>query len=120
MGSRLSPAARSLIRRHVHSVGELDLLVLLHAERDRTWSEEEICVALGCPPSWAAAQLKRMERAGFVRHDGDRWRFAAATPELEKATEEVGDAYRRHRRDVVRFVFATPSGKDKRLQRRPA
>lgn len=116
----MSPAARALIRRHVRSVGELDLLVLLHAERERSWSAEEICAELGCPPGWAATQLSAMERAGLVQRDGDRWRFAVATTALEQVTEEISEAYRLHARELVRFVFATAGRSDKHARRRSA
>jgi hypothetical protein len=111
VSSRLSPDVRTLIRRHVHSVGELELLMLLHAERDRSWSVAEICDALACPPSWAAAKLDGMSDAGLVQAAGTTWRFAPATSELEHTTAALQEAYRLHSRDVVRFVFAAP-GRD--------
>lgn len=111
VSSRLPPAVRTLIRRHVHSVGELELLMLLHAERDRPWGVDDICEALACPPSWAEAQLEAMEDAGLVGRAGSEWRYAPATAELEQATDALQEAYRLQSRDVVRFVFATP-GRD--------
>jgi hypothetical protein len=102
---------RTLIRRHVHSVGELELLVMLHAERDRSWNVPDICEALGCPPSWADAQLEAMARAGLLECTDGKWRFSPATRELEQGTEALQDAYRLQSRDVVRFVFSTP-GRD--------
>jgi DNA-binding IclR family transcriptional regulator len=103
----LSPAVRTLIRRHVHSVGELELLMLLHAERDRSWSVGDICDALGCPASWATAQLEAMADAGLAQAEGADWRFAPSNAELEQATSALQEAYRRQSREVVRFVFAT-------------
>jgi predicted transcriptional regulator len=107
----LSPTVRTLIRRHIHSVGGLELLMLLHAERDRAWRVDEICDALGCPTNWAMAQLDAMNDAGLVEVTGDEWRFAPASAQLEQATDALQDAYRLQSRDVVRFVFATP-GRD--------
>jgi hypothetical protein len=108
VSSPLPPVVRRLIRRHVRSVGELELLMLLHAERDRSWRVDEICEALGCPRSWAITQLEAMAGAGLLQPDDGEWRFAAASPELEHATEALQEAYRLHSREVVRFVFATP------------
>jgi DNA-binding IclR family transcriptional regulator len=92
-------------------VGELELLVMLHAERDRGWSVPAICEALGCPPSWAEAQLAAMARAGLLERSGSQWRFSPVTAELEQATEALQEAYRLQSREVVRFVFSTP-GRD--------
>lgn len=111
MSSPLPPAVRTLIRRQVHSVGSLELLMLLHAERDRSWSVEEICDALGCPRAWAETQLAALRHGGLLERGEAGWRFAPATAELEQATGALQDAYRLHSREVVRFVFATP-GRD--------
>jgi hypothetical protein len=102
---------RRLIRRHVRSVGELELLMLLRAERDRPWSVDEICEALDCPRSWAIAQLEEMADAGLLAPADGKWRFAPDSTELDDATAALEQAYRRQSRDVVRFVFATP-GRD--------
>jgi hypothetical protein len=99
---------RTLIRRHVRSVGELELLMLLRAERDRSWSVEEVCEALACPRSWAVAQLEAMASAGLLARADGKWRFEPASPDLEHATAALEEAYRLQSRDVVRFVFATP------------
>ena len=107
----LTVAVRKLIRRNVHSVGELELLILLHAERDRSWGVAEICDALGCPPSWAEAQLAAMDDGGLVESAGDQWRFAPSNQELADATAALQEAYRLQSREVVRYVFATP-GRD--------
>jgi DNA-binding IclR family transcriptional regulator len=85
--------------------------MLLHAERDRAWSVDAICDALGCPSSWAVAQLDAMGEAGLVVQAGPDWRFAPSSSELDEATAALQDAYRLQSRDVVRFVFATP-GRD--------
>ena len=85
--------------------------MLLHAERDRAWSVDEICEALGCPSTWAIAQLDAMGEAGLVAQDGNGWHFAPSTAELDDATAALQEAYRLQSREVVRFVFATP-GRD--------
>jgi hypothetical protein len=82
--------------------------MLLHAERDRSWSVDGICEALSCPPTWAVAQLEAMAGGGLLVRADEKWRFDPATEELEHATAELEEAYRLHSRDVVRLVFATP------------
>jgi DNA-binding IclR family transcriptional regulator len=108
VSSTLSPDVRTLIRRHVRSVGELELLMLLHAGRDRSWSVQDVCEALACPPTWAVAQLEAMASDGLLAPDDGKWRFSPASRELERATAELEEAYRLQSREVVRFVFATP------------
>ena len=91
--------------------------MMLHGEHERSWSLDEVCDSLACPPSWATAQLERMGGAGLVEVADGEWRFAPATGELEQATRALATAYRLHPRDVVRFVFATP-GRELKQSRR--
>lgn len=109
MTGKLAPEVRSLVARHLHSVGELDLLMLLHSDRERGWTAEAVCETLRCPPSWAALQLQALRVAGLAREAGGRWRFAAADRELDRAADALADAYRTRKADVVRLVFAQPS-----------
>lgn len=85
--------------------------MLLHAERDRSWSVDDICEALACPRSWAVIQLDAMASAGLLEFNGTECRFAPANAELERGTEALQEAYRLQSREVVRFVFSTP-GRD--------
>ncbi|MGH2947192.1 MAG: hypothetical protein ACRDPC_13210 [Solirubrobacteraceae bacterium] len=98
--------ARWLVQRQVHSVGELDLLVLLHSDRARSWSVQEVCETLWCPDTWAEIQLEALRTGGLAEVQDGRWRFAPAEPALERATDALADAYRTRKADVVRLVFA--------------
>ena len=109
MTARLPQEVRSLVGRHLHSVGELDLLMLLHSDPERAWSPEEVCETLQCPASWASLQLEALRAAGLAAESGGRWRWAAATPELERAADALAEAYRTRKADVVRLVFSQPS-----------
>lgn len=82
--------------------------MLLRSDRDRAWTEEEVCAALRCPPSWARKQLDAMAAAGLVEKAGDGWRYDPASGDLEHAAHSLDEAYRHRSREVVRFVFAAP------------
>lgn len=97
------------MRRHLHSVGELDLLMLLRSDRERGWAPDDVCETLRCPPSWASMQLEALRGAGLVDEVGGRWRFAPADAELEQATDALAEAYATRKADVVRLVFAAPN-----------
>jgi hypothetical protein len=97
---------RRLVRRHVRSVGELDLLVLLHGDPAREWTADELCETLRCPPTWAEMQLESLGAAGLAVGEEGRWRYAPAEPALERATDALARAYRTRKAEVVRLVFA--------------
>jgi DNA-binding IclR family transcriptional regulator len=108
MSARLPHSVRALIRDHISSVGELELLLTLRSDPERAWSTDALCEALGCPVSWAEQQLDAMAAAGLAKPVDGGWRFAPAAPELARATDALDEAYRTHTRAVVRFIFAVP------------
>jgi hypothetical protein len=112
MNDQLPRDVRDFIREHVHSVGELDLLMLLYRARDRLWHIDEICEALAAPPKWATIQLHAMAAARLAEHDANRWRFRAASDDLMTATEALGHMYQTRRADLAGHIFATPSHDD--------
>ena len=110
LDEHLSRAAQRLISRHVDSVGALDLLLLLHAGRDRDWSQQELCERLRCPRAWASEQLTRLEAAGLVAEASeDRYQYRRG-PEYGPAVDEVARAFRRDRAAVTRLIFTRPPG----------
>jgi len=109
MNDQLPREVRDVLHDHVHSVGELDLLMLLYTERDRLWDIDKICDALGSPPSSATIQLQAMAAAGLAEHDANRWRFRAANDDSMTATEALSHAYHALRGDLAGHTFALPS-----------
>ena len=107
LARELPREARRLLREHVHSAGELDLLMLLHGDRSRAWTVEEICTALRCPTGWVEPRLEALRRAGvFVRND-ERYACAPDTPELENALAVLEEA-RRLRWSELTALIAAP------------
>jgi hypothetical protein len=106
VSDRLPRTIRALIRDHVHSVGELDLLMLLHAQRDRTWTAEEVCAALGAPAPWAILRLQTLQAAGLVAQDAGGWRTRSRTTEQRDTLDALAVLYRTRRRELVQYVFA--------------
>jgi len=101
---------RRFLADHVRSVGDLELLMLLHGDPERTWSPEVLCEALRCPPSWPTARLEAMAAAGLVARDGTGWRFQPADDDLQRAADALAHEYRLRTREVVRFIFSAPGG----------
>jgi hypothetical protein len=104
----LTRAAERLIARHIHSVGTLDLLLLLHGGRDRDWSLEELCRVLRCPDGWAEEQIAELAAIGLVAATSERrYQYRRGRP-YGPATDAVARACRRDRAAVTRLIFARP------------
>jgi hypothetical protein len=102
----LRRAAKELISRHVDSAGSLDLLLLLHARRDRDWSLPELCGALRCPAVWAEEQIQGFMAIGVVIEvSPGRFRYWRES-QYATAVDEVARVCRRDRASVTRLIFA--------------
>jgi DNA-binding IclR family transcriptional regulator len=98
---------RRLIAEHVHSVGALDLLVLLRDDRGRSWTAGEIADALDCPAPWAERELAQLRAGGLVKADGEgRYAYRPHSARLAKAMDALARAYATDTREVVRLIFA--------------
>ena len=76
-----------LLAEHVHSIGELDLLMLLEDDRMRSWDVDEICDRLRCPRSWVEPRLD--EALNAIAH--------AHRTRLEQLTAVIVSPRRRRR-----------------------
>lgn len=119
MSERLPRDVRALIRDHVASVGELDLLMLLHEQRDRGWTAEAVSAALGAPVPWATMHLRSLEAAGLLDRESDGWRLQPRTGAHRDGVDALARLYRTRRRDVVQYVFAQTPAVSRRSARRP-
>ena len=108
----LTRAAERLIFRHIDSVGALDLLLLVHATRDRDWGLGELCEALRCPEPWAEGQLRKLSAIGLLATpQRGRYRYARGR-QYGPAVDDVARACRRDRAAVTRLIFAKPPRPD--------
>ncbi len=108
LARELPREARRLLREHVHSAGELDMLMLLHEHRERSWSVEQVCTALRCPASWAAPRLEALRHAGVFARREDGYVCAPASPEFERALDVLERAQRTRWTELTALI-ATPT-----------
>jgi hypothetical protein len=97
-----------LLAKHVHSVGELELLLLLEQDRARAWSVDEICRRLRCPQSWAEPRLDAMTRDRLLAADGGRYASAPASSELDEALRALEQSHRT-RPQALTALIVSPS-----------
>ena len=107
-------AALRFVRRHIHSVSQLEVLLLLHRTAPQDWDAEGLSRELRIEPGWAAELLALLRRAALVEEspagDGSH-RFAPASPELAKAVESLAASYADRRVTVVASLYSKPVGR---------
>jgi hypothetical protein len=113
LARELPRGTRRLLGDHVHSAGELDLLLLLHGDRARAWRAEEICALLRCPPAWAESRLQALRRAGLLAERDAGYVCAPASRELDDALRALEDAHRTRWAELAELI-AAPGGPRRR------
>lgn len=114
MAKGIPESARALITEHIESVAQLDVLLLLRQSRDRLWDARDVAKELRTSAELAEAMLGRLSRSGLagveVESDGRPcFRFAPASPALQKATDELAAAYSTHKTAVIALIFSGPT-----------
>jgi hypothetical protein len=101
-------AARHLIDRHIHSVEQLEVLLLLRAAPDKAWTPAEVARALVTQPDTAAQRLVDLERRAMVASESDAYRYAPDA-RTDRAIGELAQAYATRRTTVVSLIFSKSS-----------
>jgi hypothetical protein len=105
---RPSVNARRFLAAHIHSVVQLDLLLLLHRDRALAWTASDAARELRAPEPWIAGQLADLCAAGVAAagpEDPPAFRFAARDA-LGEVVLELADLHARRRTTLVRLIHA--------------
>jgi DNA-binding MarR family transcriptional regulator len=94
------------ICQRIHSVEQLEVLLLLEASPAQTWSAKEVADAVRIDEPMAASALKALTARGLLELDGARrcWRYAPIDAELDQRARATTESYRSARVDVLRLI----------------
>lgn len=97
MPSTLSEPLERFIRERLPSAEQIDIVLLLRGDRDRSWSAPEVSERLRTPPESTAMRLFLLASNGVVIFDGTggvpRYRYPAADPETDALVGELTEVY---------------------------
>ena len=103
--------ARAFVADHVHSITQLELLLLLHGEPEQAWTAAEASRALRAPERLLGGQLADFYAAGVLTATGTdelAYRFDAAGPHA-RAVDELAACVRQRKRAVQDLILRGPS-----------
>lgn len=110
MQSDLPPNIRDFITRHIVSVEELEILLLLQEGKERDWSPTEINERLRSQEISISKWLDTLVALQLARQTPDgRYQFAPASERLARETMAIADAYRERRIKVIELIFSQPT-----------
>jgi hypothetical protein len=111
MGNELSEQMTGFIRQYFSSLEELEILLLLRKQPDRSWTAEQVFKVTQTNIVSVADRLKSLASAGFLSAEdsfGAAFRFRPKSPELAECAAELERAYAVSKYKVVEALFSLP------------
>ncbi len=110
MNTVIPADALELLKERVHSLEQLDALLLLHGERERSWQLAEIALAVNESREMVAEALRALVAAELVAARGEDsqylWRYAPSSRRLDEQVGALAEICKDRRVDVVRFMLS--------------
>jgi predicted ArsR family transcriptional regulator len=99
------------VAQHIHSVEQLEVLLLLQRSGDREWSAADVSRELSSHPHSVESRLLDLRARGLVsaREDGPSLFYRYAPPaELAPVIARLQEVYAERRVSVITMIFAKP------------
>ena len=110
MAEQLPSTVRQFLARYIQSVEQLEVLLLLQDQPNRSWSPGDVYSVIRSSEASIASRLKAFAKDGFLAEENDgRYRFAPQNTDLRAAVEQTAAAYKTWRIRVVEAIFTPPS-----------
>lgn len=107
--SDIPKPVRVFIARHLTSVEELDVLLMLRAVPDKVWSVDEIRLALSSSEHAIRVRLRHLVQHRLVDSKDDGTFCYGVDAGDRRTVDDLADAYAKRRAAVIALIFATPS-----------
>jgi hypothetical protein len=103
----LPATLRVFIERHFTSAAEVEVLLLLHRERDG-WSAATAARELRFHTDQAQQLLTGLAKSGLVAHDVDIYHYAPRTTELAARVDALAEFYPSFRMAIISLIYSKP------------
>ena len=108
-GDALPAPVKQLLSRHIQSVEQLEVLLLLRSQPQRAWTAVQVFDVIRSSESSIAARLQAFTAHGFlVEEKGPppAFRFAPKDQSVRAAVDQTAAAYQTWRVRVIEAIFA--------------
>lgn len=103
----LSESLRVFLQQRLPSMEQIEVVLLLRRERERSWTAPEVAAALATAPESAAMRLFLLASAGVIVFEASsipRYRYSISDPELEDLLAELEKVYDADRNQILDVV----------------
>jgi hypothetical protein len=97
------------VARHIESVGQLEVLLLLRAAGEKEWTAAEVARALVLQLDAAVGWLEDLAGRGLATEEERRYRYGPPSDEVGRAIDELAESYAKYRVTVIGLIFSKPS-----------
>ncbi len=107
-------ACKAFLSAHISSVADLQVILLLHAHRDRLWTAAEVGQRLATNNEMAVFQLQKFRDHGLLVSSSDSsnntFQFNPSSP-FDSAITQLGELYNERPVRVIAEIYAGPMDK---------
>jgi DNA-binding IclR family transcriptional regulator len=98
------------LNRHIDSVEQLEVLLLLHRAAESAWTAEMVAAALYTQPASAARRLETLAADGLIERASQpgAYRYLPSGPGMGEMISTLADTYRERRVAVVTAIASKP------------
>ncbi len=105
----LDPQLIRFIEHHIHSVEQLEVLLLLRLNPSQTWDAEAVCKELRTSPQSALQRLVDLARRSLAQEETSQPGFYRYRSDVhEKSVHELAETYKKRRIAVIEQIFLRP------------
>jgi hypothetical protein len=111
-GEDIPQSVRSFIFEQIHSVGELEALLLFAAQADREWTSEQLARELRISVQWAEQQIADLAGRGLVEifpGNPPHCHYAPRDQTMARTVGELAGVYASRRVAVIQLIYAKPT-----------
>ena len=112
----ISDELKAFILEHVDSIEGIEVLLLLSAHRERTWTATEVSRELRSSFDSAANRLRALQTKRILREEGDRtlseeliYRYGPQSEKMDFLIGRLAELYRTRRFSVMNLIFSKPA-----------
>lgn len=110
MSGKFPSGLRAFIERCLTSAIQLEVLLLLHGERDRTWTATDVSRRLQVEVDQAETAIAHLAGNGLVAREDAGYRLAPARPRDADLVDTLAELYPTYRVAVISIIFSKPAG----------
>lgn len=111
MAKRISHESERLIREHISSVSQLEVLLFLRDQEPEWCTVDTITAAMGLVADMTASLLDDLRRRGFLSQlveNPEAYTYRPADDGLRRQVDALAKDYAAYRHSIITLIFSSP------------